>query len=371
MSDVDAVAALPGGGSFTSLWHQVDGDAGAVQALASGWQNASDGLDNHLSRVRRAVGDVGTGWSGAGAQAVEAFADRYAAAGRDVGQALATARSALDQAATEIDTVKGQLTAIAGQILDEADRIDRAATTSPANRDGLIEQATGQGCRRASNYVQQLSSALESAASTVRAAVGGSGFLALSPPTGRSYLPEPGKPLGWTPQPRPSGDPSTTSSTTAPSGASTSSSGGASSSGGPSSGGSSSGGSGAAAPTVRPSGDVAGWIAQATKVLEANGVPAGSINADDIALIIANESSGDPNAVNNWDSNAARGTPSKGLMQTIDPTFNAYAVPGHGNVFNPVDNIVAGVRYALHTYGSLDNVPGVRSVHAGGRYMGY
>ena len=74
---------------------------------------------------------------------------------------------------------------------------------------------------------------------------------------------------------------------------------------------------------------------------------------------------------NNWDSNAAAGHPSKGLMQTIDSTFNSYALPGHKDIWNPVDNIVAGVRYALSRYGSLDNVPGVAAVHSGGSYVGY
>jgi SLT domain-containing protein len=58
-------------------------------------------------------------------------------------------------------------------------------------------------------------------------------------------------------------------------------------------------------------------------------------------------------------------------MQTIPPTFNAYALPGHGDIHNPVDNIIAGVRYALARYGSPDNVPGVAAVRNGQPYVGY
>jgi SLT domain-containing protein len=40
-------------------------------------------------------------------------------------------------------------------------------------------------------------------------------------------------------------------------------------------------------------------------------------------------------------------------------------------IMNPVHNIVAGVRYALNRYGSLENVPGIRSMARGGAYKGY
>ncbi|WP_206473650.1 phage tail tape measure protein [Dietzia sp. KRD202] len=65
------------------------------------------------------------------------------------------------------------------------------------------------------------------------------------------------------------------------------------------------------------------------------------------------ESGGDPNAINLWDSNAAAGIPSKGLMQTIDPTFQAYKDPGFDNIWDPESNIRASMNYALATYGSL------------------
>ena len=66
------------------------------------------------------------------------------------------------------------------------------------------------------------------------------------------------------------------------------------------------------------------------------------------------ESGGNPNAINNWDSNAAAGHPSKGLMQTIPSTFAAYAGPYVSRgIYDPLANIYAGVNYALHRYGSL------------------
>ncbi|MFC7106205.1 transglycosylase SLT domain-containing protein [Nonomuraea rubra] len=116
---------------------------------------------------------------------------------------------------------------------------------------------------------------------------------------------------------------------------------------------------------------MADWINQAIAILRANGVPADKMNPNDIWMIIKHESGGNPHAINNWDSNAAKGTPSKGLMQTIDPTFNSYKLPGHGDIYNPVDNIIAGVRYSIARYGSVSNVPGVVGMKTGGGYQGY
>ncbi|ATB44211.1 phage tail length tape measure protein [Cystobacter fuscus] len=120
-----------------------------------------------------------------------------------------------------------------------------------------------------------------------------------------------------------------------------------------------------------PEGQVGDWIRQATEKLKAAGVPVEKMNPQDIAKIIQHESSGNPNAINLWDDNAKRGTPSIGLMQTIQPTFDAYKLPGHDNIRDPVDNIIAAVRYSIDRYGSVSNVPGLQSMNGGGGYVGY
>lgn len=80
------------------------------------------------------------------------------------------------------------------------------------------------------------------------------------------------------------------------------------------------------------------------------------------------ESGGDPNIVNRWDSNWLAGHPSVGLMQVIGPTFRAYAgrfrnrgPKLYGVSTNPLANVYASMRYALARYGSLSrayNRPG-------------
>lgn len=124
-------------------------------------------------------------------------------------------------------------------------------------------------------------------------------------------------------------------------------------------------------PSAMPAGQQGQWISEALRILRENGYDTSTISPGDIATIIAHESSGNPHAINLWDSNAVAGHPSKGLMQTIDSTFAAYALPGHRDIWNPVDNIIAGVRYSIERYGSVGNVPGVSNLHSGGRYVGY
>lgn len=72
----------------------------------------------------------------------------------------------------------------------------------------------------------------------------------------------------------------------------------------------------------RPPGNVAQWTQQAFDILRANGVPASELDAGAVGIIIAHESSGNPDAINKADSNWVKGIPSKGLMQSIDPTFD-------------------------------------------------
>jgi hypothetical protein len=64
------------------------------------------------------------------------------------------------------------------------------------------------------------------------------------------------------------------------------------------------------------------------------------------------ESGGNPNSINLTDSNAAAGDPSRGLMQVIGTTFEAYAGPYGGySIYNPMANIYAALNYAMHRYG--------------------
>ncbi|TPQ20020.1 transglycosylase SLT domain-containing protein [Streptomyces sporangiiformans] len=97
-----------------------------------------------------------------------------------------------------------------------------------------------------------------------------------------------------------------------------------------------------------------GWIRESLDIMKKRGIPG---SYDGIKRNILRESSGNPNAINNWDINAINGVPSKGLLQVIPPTFSTYHVPGTSwNIYDPVANITAACNYAADRYGSMDNV---------------
>ncbi|MCX4822145.1 transglycosylase SLT domain-containing protein [Streptomyces sp. NBC_01142] len=97
-----------------------------------------------------------------------------------------------------------------------------------------------------------------------------------------------------------------------------------------------------------------GWIREALAIMKNKNIPG---SYDGLHRNIIRESSGNPRAINNWDINAINGIPSKGLLQVIKPTFDAYHVAGTPHdQYHPVANIVAAANYAADRYGSIDNV---------------
>ena len=104
---------------------------------------------------------------------------------------------------------------------------------------------------------------------------------------------------------------------------------------------------------------VAQWAPLILQALAALGQPGSWLQT--VERRMNQESGGNPNAINRTDINAQRGDPSRGLMQTIGSTFNAYRNPAwSGNIYDPLANIFAGLNYAIHRYGSLSalNRPG-------------
>lgn len=119
---------------------------------------------------------------------------------------------------------------------------------------------------------------------------------------------------------------------------------------------------------------------------EANGITDKNAQAQWLSTmrnVHEHESTRNPDAVNNSDSNAvgapaADGSPAKssrGIAQCIPPTFAAYHVAGTStNIYDPVANTAASINYISHRYGggvkdgsTLASFNAARS----GSYVGY
>lgn len=102
-----------------------------------------------------------------------------------------------------------------------------------------------------------------------------------------------------------------------------------------------------------PSAGVEQWRKLAEKALRMTNQFSES-NLTRLLYQMQTESGGNPRAINNWDINAKNGTPSKGLMQVIDPTFKTWAMPPYNkDIYDPLSNMLASIRYAVARYGSL------------------
>ncbi|HEY2262978.1 MAG TPA: transglycosylase SLT domain-containing protein, partial [Streptosporangiaceae bacterium] len=121
---------------------------------------------------------------------------------------------------------------------------------------------------------------------------------------------------------------------------------------------------------------VARWAGVILQALSLIGQPASWLNT--VERRMNQESGGNPNIVNKWDSNWRAGHPSVGLMQVIAGTYAQYAGRfrntgpfEYGVSVNPLANTYAGLNYALHTYGSLSALNRAGGYAQGGLVPGY
>ena len=98
--------------------------------------------------------------------------------------------------------------------------------------------------------------------------------------------------------------------------------------------------------------EVTRWANLVSDVMAEHNIPDRYLEG--ILAQIQQESFGDPKATNNWDSNAAAGDPSNGLLQVIGSTYQAHAKKDYENRKYqdvPYTNIYAALNYVKAAYG--------------------
>jgi uncharacterized protein YukE len=370
LAAAQAAAGLPGGGQFATIAAELSGDSAAISDIASNWQQSADNGQVHTSAVSDAVNQVADDWKGTAQEGFTDLMAQFAAASRNVQEPLIVGSKALTNAASTIEAAQTAVESICERLLSyvsQAREMGTADQVTPAAVNSAISQAVSEALSEAQTQVNQANNALSQVSTTLSTALEAMGQGTFSSlPTPSSTAADPAA-TGSGPELSSDGGAGL------PGGAGGSGDGGGGAgSGGGAAGGGAAGGGAAGGGTPAAPAQVDDWIQQAMTVLEEHGVPASELNAQDIWIIIQHESGGNPDAINLTDSNAAAGDPSQGLMQTIPSTFETYALPGYNSsITNPVDNIIAGVRYAISRYGSLGNVPGVIAVNSGQPYVGY
>ncbi|MEE6669696.1 tape measure protein [Pediococcus acidilactici] len=92
------------------------------------------------------------------------------------------------------------------------------------------------------------------------------------------------------------------------------------------------------------------WKSDVKSALSELGLSTSASMVSRVLRQISTESGGNPKAMGGTDGLADGHA--EGLMQVKPGTFSAYHLPGHNNIWNGYDNLLAGLNYAKHRYGS-------------------
>lgn len=376
----EAASAVPGIERVAKRANVVNNaDTGSIQVARGKLQSAADEAGNSHQEIVSSLQGWEGSWTGNDADAFGGYVNSFTEASKAAKQHLDDGIAGLDEAIRQLDAAKERVDkALDGIAHSYQSKLKQATAAkqggnppgqvTEADKKKVADEAIAEHEQEIESAVGDAEKALQSIADKLDVTVTGldGQFSVIKPPAAGNRTSPQSAPVGYD-----SGG--STYSGGSSEGSSGSSSGG--SSGGEAGGatGSGSGGLGSSGgpPAGPPPGNVDQWIKDAIRALREAGYDVTEADIQKIWTIIEHESGGDPNAINDWDSNAAAGTPSKGLMQCIDPTFDAHALPGHGDIWNPVDNICAGVAYTIDRYGSLDQHPGLASIDSGGGYQPY
>lgn len=370
MSAENLIAQASSGPALLSVREKAICDPTGIRAIAKRWRNAAGKVGTYTGTLHMVVKDVDDVWEGDSADAFTDYMKKYNRAGEELHDALMSCAGSLDALATALQEANSSVNTAYDNLVS---RVTTHLEKHPKATSADIESAVNSTLTTAQGHLNAAGTAVGEASKALTKHLNDREILFrdIAAPHKDPFAPDPKRVFDWQRTALPESVRQQL--------ADASSEGGGSGGTGPSGEGGGSGGVGPSggppgvnAPAAKP--EVVEWIKEALTILRDNGVavnPDDQATIDKIWTIIFHESGGNPEAINNWDSNADAGTPSKGLMQTIDPTFQAHKQSGYNDIWNPVHNIMAGVNYTISRYNSLDGHPGLESLNQNGGYKPY
>ncbi|MEV4060585.1 WXG100 family type VII secretion target [Nonomuraea dietziae] len=378
--------ATPGVDKLDALIHKVNCDPAAIRTMAQQWRAIASEVLDETGKLGKAVTEVDRTWHGDSANSFQSYMQNYGKAGDGLHDALAGCANAVETLAGTLETAEGKVRWIREDLITRAGRYrDEWAKLNPDDPQGVnkgLEEMGKKAVSDAEGWVSKANTALSEAKTALTDALKlrTVTYESIGDPLLRDFVPTDNRTtLQWRP--------TDLTRSTELAGANPTGGGGGGGAGYGASGGYGGGGGVSSAGDVpAPRAQVVEWIKEALKVIRSpemagimrsRGIDVSDLDPNDpkdierIWTIIHHESGGNPSAINNWDINAKNGVPSQGLMQTIPPTFNTHALPGHKQILEPVDNIIAGVLYTYKRYGDLAHHPGIASLERGGGYRPY
>ena len=328
MSLADSVSMLPGGGELSGFASKLaGGNPVAIRAVATRWRGAAGKVNEYTGDLGAAVNTVDAAWQGESSEAFNDYMQKYGKAGEALHDALSDCANSLDTVATELETAKSKVDATCGSLLETRDVVTYLNSTSSEERKKL-EPSVASSVSGATSYARTFFTAAEDAVHKAMDDIGKRmenrpfSFVGsyIGVPGKQTFLPQPGHPFLWE---RTAGY----GQAAGPGGSDPGGPGGNGSGGG-------FGGYGPSGPPPAgggpaPQGQVADWITQAIDDPQGTGVPGREDeperHLDDHPARVRRQPERDQQL---GLQRRGKGTPSKGLMQTIDPTFNRWKLPG-------------------------------------------
>ncbi|MGJ6968457.1 NlpC/P60 family protein [Streptosporangium sp. G11] len=201
MTDLDAVAALPGGQALAALARKTDGDPAAIRAIATRWRRAVSSSAEPFTLLNKAVTQVDTAWKGASADAFVAYMRRYNSAGGSLRDALGDCASSLDTAAGAVETAESNAERVCGDLLAwvaEYRRLNPHATEEQFRPD--IGRQVEAAVSLVQGYVDSAETALSTARGEIDKHLGDATVFSAIPAAGdQSFVPGPGRTTPWVP----------------------------------------------------------------------------------------------------------------------------------------------------------------------------